>query len=159
MDSKTCTPEEERNLLGAVIYNEIAFERTRMITASSISSAGGRFRHRDDPAYPPPNASLVGRARDLDDIDEAIQFDKESCTWVSLGEGGEGRLKEIEEEIMGVLEENGKSQATTVARLLGKDYGNIHKRLSTLWTAGKIKKDVIKGKTFYFPTEAEKLTK
>jgi hypothetical protein len=32
----------------------------------------------------------------------------------------------------------------------------MHKRISTLWTAGKIKKEVIEGKTFYFlPLETE----
>jgi hypothetical protein len=90
MVSITSAPEEEHNLSGAVIYKEIAFERTRLKSASSTPSAGGQFRHFDDPAYPQPKSSLVGRARDLDDIDEAIQFDKESCTWLSLGEGRGG---------------------------------------------------------------------
>jgi hypothetical protein len=33
---------------------------------------------------------------------------------------------------------------------VGKDYANTHKIIVSLWTAGKIKKEVIEWKTFYF---------
>ncbi len=40
----------------------------------------------------------------------------------------------------------------------GKDFQNTHKRLIRLWTAGKIKKEEIEGKTFYFlPIKEQKI--
>jgi predicted HTH transcriptional regulator len=101
-------------------------------------------------------ATLKGRGRDLDDVDQALQFDPLTCAWQSLGESGAVKIKENEEEILAVLGDLGKAQVHSIAKALGKDYSNMHKRISTLWTAGKIKKEVIEGKTFYFlPLETE----
>ena len=100
-------------------------------------------------------AVLKGRGRDLSDIDLALQFDPLTCAWQSLGESGEAKNKEREIEILAALEDLGKSQAHTIARTLGKDYSNTHKVLSSLWTSGKIKKDQIEGKSFYFLPKAK----
>jgi hypothetical protein len=86
----------------------------------------------------------------------AEQFDKQTCTWHSLGQGGEALLKESEREIVSVLEENVRSQATTLARLPGTDYSNTHKRVDALRNAWKIRKDVVEGRpNYYLPLEIE----
>ncbi len=95
-------------------------------------------------------ATLKGRGRDLDDVDEALQFDPLTCAWQSLGDSSQARSKETETEILTALTDLGKAQAHTIARTLGKDYSNTHKLIAALWTAGKVKKEVIEGKTFYF---------
>ena len=95
-------------------------------------------------------ATLKGRGRDLDDVDQALEFDPLTCAWQSLGETGAVKIKESEEEILAVLGDLGKAQSHTIAKTLGKDFSNTHKRLATLWTAGKIKKEIIEEKTFYF---------
>ena len=101
-------------------------------------------------------ATLKGRGRDLDDIDLALQFDPLTCAWQSLGETGQVRASEADKEVLAVLADLGKAQAHTISKTLGKDYSNTHKILAALWTAGKIKKEVIEGKTFYFlPQEKE----
>ena len=101
-------------------------------------------------------ATLKGRGRDLDDIDLALQFDPVTCAWQSLGETGQARNTEAENEILDVLADLGKAQSRSIAKTLGKDYSNTHKRIAALWTAGKIKKEIIEGSTFYFlPKEKE----
>jgi DNA-binding MarR family transcriptional regulator len=86
----------------------------------------------------------------LSDIDLALQFDPLTCAWQSLGESGQAKNKERENDILDLLAETGKAQAVSIAKTLGKDYSNTHKLLASLWTAGKIKKEMIEGKTFYF---------
>jgi len=86
----------------------------------------------------------------MDYIDLTILFDPLSCAWQSLGETGKVRITESVNEILEVLGELGRAQIHTIAKTLDKDYLNTHKRLSTLWTAGKVKKEVIEGKSFHF---------
>ena len=95
-------------------------------------------------------ATLKGRGRDLDDIDLALEFDPLTSAWQSLGETGEARNRETRAEILDALADLGKVQAHTIAKTLGKDYSNTHKLIAALWTTGKIKKEAIEGKTFYF---------
>jgi hypothetical protein len=93
---------------------------------------------------------LRGRGRDLDDIDLALQFDPLTSAWQSMGESGQAKMKETETEIMAVLEEIGKAPIGTIARTLGKDFSNTRRSLMALWTKGKIKKEMIENKAFYF---------
>lgn len=95
-------------------------------------------------------ATLKGRGRDLEDVDLALIFDPITCAWQSLGNTGEAKVKESEEEILDVLADLGKVQAPSLARTIGKDYSNTRKRMAALWNAGKIRREVIEGKTFYF---------
>jgi hypothetical protein len=95
-------------------------------------------------------ATLKGRGRDLDDIDLALEFDHDTGCWQSNGESGEAKVKETEAEILAALEDLGKAQPHTIAKTIGKDYANTRKRVAALWTAGKIKKIVVEGKTYYF---------
>ncbi len=95
-------------------------------------------------------ATLKGRGRDLDDIDLALQFDPLTCAWQSLGETGQARSRETDDEIMAVLEEIGKAPIGTIAKTLGKDFSNTRRSLIALWTKGKVKKEMIENKAFYY---------
>jgi hypothetical protein len=95
-------------------------------------------------------ATLKGRGRDLDDIDLALQFDPLTCAWQSLGESGQARLRESEEEILAVLEENGKATVGTIAKTISKDFSNTRRNLLNLWVKGKVRKEEIENKTFYY---------
>ena len=55
--------------------------------------------------------------------------------------------------MLAVLEDPGNAQARTIAKTLGKDFSNTHKRLSSLRAEGRIKKEVIEGKTFFYLPE------
>ena len=101
-------------------------------------------------------AMLKGRGRDLDDIDLALEFDQQTCCWQCLGETSEVKMAESENDILAVLSNVDKAQVQTIARILGKDYGNTYRRIAALWAAGKIKKEIVEGKTYYFlPREGE----
>jgi hypothetical protein len=95
-------------------------------------------------------AVLKGRGRDLSDIDLALQFDPVTCCWQSLGESGAAKNRETQQEVLAVLADLGKAQAHTISKTLGKDYSNTHKIIASLWIAGKVKKEMIEGKTFYY---------
>ncbi len=99
-------------------------------------------------------ATLKGRGRDLDDIDLALQFDPLTCAWQSLGETGEVRISEEEEEILLALKDLGKAKVSSIAREIHKDRGNTSRRCTSLWVRGKIRKEDIEGATYYYvPTQ------
>jgi hypothetical protein len=92
--------------------------------------------------------------RDLDDIDLALQFDPLTCAWQSLGETGEVRISEEEEEILLALKDLGKAKVSSIAREIHKDRGNTSRRCTSLWVRGKISKEDIEGATYYYvPTQ------
>lgn len=95
-------------------------------------------------------AVLKGRGRDLSDIDLALTFDELTCAWQSLGESGEVKVKENEQEILDALAELGKATVGTIAKTINKDFSNTRKYVRTLWVNGKIRKEEIENKTFYF---------
>lgn len=94
-------------------------------------------------------ATLKGRGRDLDDIDLALQFDPLTCAWQSLGETSEAKNTELENEIIAVLEEFGKTTIATIAKTVGKDFSNTRRKLMSMWTSGKVKKEEIENKMYY----------
>jgi hypothetical protein len=99
------------------------------------------------PAVRPGGQARPGRHR------PGAAADPLTCAWQSLGESGQARSRETETEILDALADLGKVQAHTIAKNLGKDYANARKRVAALWTAGRIKKDVIEGKTYYYLPE------
>jgi hypothetical protein len=95
-------------------------------------------------------ATLKGRARDLEDIDLALEFDPLTCCWQSLGESGEVQVRQSEQEILHALEDLGKATVSTIARMINKDFSNTRRRVAELWAKGKIKKELIENKSFYY---------
>ena len=98
------------------------------------------------PSAPAAERNLVG----------ALLYDPLTCAWQVSRDSSEAKNKERELDILSALEDLGKVPAHTIAKSLGKDYSNTHKVLSSLWTAGKIKKEIIEGKSIYFLPEDEK---
>ncbi len=50
-------------------------------------------------------ATLTGRGRDIEDVDLAVQFTRETCRWTILGEAAEVRLSNERGRVLNVLEE------------------------------------------------------
>jgi AAA domain len=50
-------------------------------------------------------ATLTGRGRDIEDVDLAVQFNRETCRWIILGEAAEVRLSNERGRVLNVLEE------------------------------------------------------
>jgi hypothetical protein len=95
-------------------------------------------------------ATLKGRGRDLDDVDLALTFDPITCAWQSLGDSTNAKSKELENEITSVLEELGKATIATISKTISRDFSNSRRKLISMWTDGKVKKEEIEGKLYYF---------
>lgn len=100
-------------------------------------------------------ARLQGRGRDFDDIDLTIEFDPITCAWQLVGITGEVVETENEGEILRAMADLGKVKPSTVAKELGMHRGNTSARMVKLWTAGKLRKEVISNETYYYMPEVE----
>jgi RecA-family ATPase len=97
---------------------------------------------------------LEGRGRDFDDIDLTIEFDPITCAWQLVGETGEIRKSENEDEILEALQGLGKARVSAIVKIIGQDQGNTSRRLANLWTRGIVKREVINGIShYYLPTQ------
>jgi len=83
-------------------------------------------------------------------VDEALQFDPLTCAWQSLGNTEQVKKNEADEELLGALEDIGKATIATISKTIGKDFSNTRRRLLGLWTGGKIRREEIENKTYYF---------
>jgi hypothetical protein len=99
-------------------------------------------------------ATLKGRGRDLDDVDQALQFDPLTCAWQSLGESGAVRTNEEDEELILALRDLGKAKVSTIAKEIHKDRSNTNRRCVALWVKGTLKREEIEGVIHYYvPTQ------
>jgi RecA-family ATPase len=95
---------------------------------------------------------LKGRARDMDDIDLAMQFDRTTICWQLLGETEQVKQSENAQEILDAMRDLGRAKASEIARAVGKNRPNTSQRLTRLWKQGKCKRDVVEG-VFYYSLE------
>ena len=84
---------------------------------------------------------LYGRGRDLEEIETALQFDKETGTWSILGEAWQVADTIERREIQEVL---GRSvdpmTPTEIAAAVGKSRQNVQKMLAKMYADGKVEK-------------------
>lgn len=84
---------------------------------------------------------LYGRGRDLEEIESAMQFDKETGTWSIMGNAWQVADTAERREIQEVL---GRSvdpmTPTEVADALGKTRQNVQKMLTKMYSDGKVEK-------------------
>jgi RecA-family ATPase len=94
-------------------------------------------------------AKLLGRGRDIDEIDLALQWDPLLWCWQSEGNTGELARTERRAEILAAIETLGKSQIGDIAKAMGKNKGNIYGALQDLCNNGYIRRELI-GKNVYY---------
>lgn len=84
---------------------------------------------------------LYGRGRDLEEVETALQFDKDSGTWSVLGEAWQVADTIERREIQEVL---GRSvdpmTPTELAAAVGKSRQNVQKMLAKMYADGKVEK-------------------
>jgi hypothetical protein len=97
-----------------------------------------------------PGALLQGRGRDFDDIDMTIEFDPFTCAWQLVGNTGEIRMTEKEQEILDALQDLGKAKVSTIATAIHDQRSNTDTRLKSLWTKGKVRKEVMENVNYYY---------
>ena len=92
-----------------------------------------------------PGATLLGRGRDIEDVEFPMQFDPITRCWQAEN------LSPIEKyaETFNALEELGKAMVGDVANMIGKNKGNVYKELVALVDAEVVKRDTIGRNVFY----------
>jgi hypothetical protein len=94
-------------------------------------------------------ARLLGRGRDIDEIDLTLQWDPVVWCWQCDGNTGELARTERQNEILAAIETLGKSQIGEIAKSLGKNKGQIYGALQDLCNDGLAKREVI-GRNVYY---------
>jgi hypothetical protein len=95
-------------------------------------------------------ATLIGRCRDTDDVDLAVQFSKENCRWTILGQAAEVRRSEQRGLILTALEEAGPaglSPKEMAAEVSGLNHDNAKQLSRRMANAGEIQSN---GRGRYF---------
>jgi hypothetical protein len=86
-------------------------------------------------------ATLYGRGRDIEEVDAAVEFDRESCRWRVLGAAGEIRRTDERGSILAALKEAGVPMAPTeIAAATGMPGGNVRQLLFKMVKAGEVLK-------------------
>jgi RecA-family ATPase len=94
-------------------------------------------------------AKLLGRGRDIDDIDLTLRWDRDLWCWQSDGDTGELARTERQDELLTALETLGKAQIDDIAKAIGKTKGHIYGSLQDLCNSGLARREVI-GRNVYY---------
>lgn len=94
-------------------------------------------------------ARLMGRGRDIEDVDLKIRWDPITFCFQCEGDAHEIQISESKLEVLNTLTDIGKSQLTDISQTIGKDRSYIFHTLSDLVTEGLVKKETIGNKVFY----------
>jgi AAA domain len=82
---------------------------------------------------------LYGRGRDVEEIDKAIEFNKETCRWKLLGEAAEVRRSDERTAILDLLyEADEPMQSGEIGSLLGQPVNNIRQLLHKMGKEGQV---------------------
>jgi AAA domain len=87
--------------------------------------------------------TLIGRGRDTEDVDLAMQFNNETCRWTILGQAAEIQRSEQRGRVLVALEEAatvGLSPKEIVAEVDGLTHDNAKQLLRRMLKAGEIQK-------------------
>ncbi len=76
-------------------------------------------------------ARLLGRGRDIEEVDIRMIWDRNTCAWQSEGNSGELEMTEHRANLLAALDERGgKALASTLAKDVHQDLSNTVKRLN-----------------------------
>ncbi|MDD5189919.1 MAG: AAA family ATPase [Dehalococcoidales bacterium] len=96
-----------------------------------------------------PGAVLKGRGRDIEEIDMRLSWDRDTFTWQFKGNSFDIEITEHRANILAALDETGKAQASTIAKIVKQDLSNTSKRLTDLVNAGLVSLENIEGHKYY----------
>jgi hypothetical protein len=80
---------------------------------------------------------LYGRSRDVDEIDKALEFNRETCRWTILGETADIHRTKERQEILDALE-SGPMSLKDIAAAVGKSVSAAFNLLDRLAKAGEV---------------------
>jgi hypothetical protein len=85
--------------------------------------------------------TLYGRGRDLEEIETACEFDRETCRWRALGDAAEVRRTDQRGAILGALADAGEAMAPSdIASAIGVNATNVRQLLLKMMKDGEVRK-------------------
>jgi DNA-binding transcriptional ArsR family regulator len=90
-------------------------------------------------------SNLLGRGRDIEDVELAIEWDAMTRCWQVAGPA----ITEQREEVLDALQVLGKCQVGDIASATGQHKGNVYKRLMVLVDMGLVTREKI-GRNVYY---------
>ena len=87
----------------------------------------------------PQGTRLYGRSRDVDEIDQAMLFDKATCRWTILGKTADVQRSEARQQILDVLTDEPLA-LKDIAKIVGKPANAVFNLLEKLALDGKVTK-------------------
>jgi hypothetical protein len=85
--------------------------------------------------------TLYGRGRDIEEIETAVQFDKTTCRWVTLGRASDVRRSDERGSILTALKEAREPMSpTAIADATGMKNENVRQTLSRMAEVGEVVK-------------------
>lgn len=87
------------------------------------------------------SCTLYGRGRDTEEIEQAVEFGKESCRWSILGDAGRVQRSDQRQAILDVLAEAGEPVGPTdIGAAADMQVGNVRKLLFYMARDGQVEK-------------------
>jgi len=119
---------------------------------ASIGTAWGVYRERGQQM-----AEMVIAGRSLpEELALAVRFDGELCAWIYEGKACDLVMTEQRVEILRVLDLNGPQSHKQICELVGKDGGNVTRRLGDLMREELVEEVITGGKKNFRSTEEGK---
>ena len=84
--------------------------------------------------------TLYGRGRDVEELELAVQFDKDTCRWRVLGEAADVRRSDARNAILGTLRTDGEMTPLQIADVTGKPRAAIRVLLGKMARDGEVKR-------------------
>ncbi len=84
------------------------------------------------------DASLFATGREIDEVDWALQFDKDTGLWLKIGDGAEYRRSKEQTAIIHALRDDGPMTPTEISRTLGKNLSTIKTMIGRMTKAGDL---------------------
>ena len=86
-------------------------------------------------------ATVYGRGRDIEQIETAVEFNKEACRWFVIGEAAQVRRTDERRAILTILEDADEPMGPSdLAALTSSKNGNVRKLLHMMMKAGEVRK-------------------
>ncbi len=86
-------------------------------------------------------ATIYGRGRDIEEIESAVEFEKDTCRWRVLGQASEVRRTDERSAILSVLEDADEAMGPgEIAKATGVACNNINQLLYKMAKAGEVRK-------------------
>lgn len=85
--------------------------------------------------------TLYGRGRDIEEVDSAVQFSRETCRWSMLGDAREVRLSDERRAIIDALRaESEPMSPNVIAVVTGAPAGSVRRLLHSMVKDGEVTK-------------------